>query len=106
MAWLASDVRHLRWSDGIYQGQNPHHLGAQHRLADATPTPGTSSSPATWWRRPPTRYSLRKRGRLAAGMAAAMCVLGPGGVTARAINEAPWVMATGVELVIVNGVII
>ena len=37
---------------------------------------------------------------------AAMCVLRPGGVTARAINGVPWVMATGVELVIVNGVII
>jgi N-acyl-D-amino-acid deacylase len=50
-------------------------------------------------------YGLRKRGRLAAGMAADVCVIGPGGMIDRAIYGAPQVQATGLDLVIVNGII-
>jgi N-acyl-D-aspartate/D-glutamate deacylase len=50
-------------------------------------------------------YGLRKRGRLAPGMAADVSVIGPDGITDRAIYGAPQVQAAGVDMVIVNGVI-
>ena len=50
-------------------------------------------------------YGLRKRGRLAPGMAADVCVIGPRGTTSRASYDTPQEKATGVDLVIVNGVI-
>jgi N-acyl-D-amino-acid deacylase len=111
LAWLASDDRQCAGSDGIYQGQHPHPRGygafarlAKYHLADG---------PATRYQRlarhlstnAADAYGLRKRGRLAAGMAADICVIGPGGITDRAIYGAPQVQAAGVDLVIVNGVI-
>ncbi len=50
-------------------------------------------------------YGLRKRGRLGPGMAADVCVIGSRGITSRATYGAPQEKATGVDLVIVNGVI-
>jgi len=38
-------------------------------------------------------------------MAADICVIGPGGLTARATYDAPRELATGVDLVIVNGAV-
>jgi N-acyl-D-amino-acid deacylase len=111
LAWLASDDRQCAGSDGIYQGQHPHPRGygafarlAEHYLADG---------PATGYQRLARHlstnaadvYGLRKRGRLTLGMAADVCVIGPGGITDRAIYGAPQMKATGVDLVIVNGVI-
>src|ERR1019366_7561815 len=92
LAWLAADDRQCAGSDGIYQGQHPHPRGygalARRLSANAADA-----------------YGLRNRGRLASGMAADVCVIGPGGITDRAIYGAPQVQATGVDLVIVNGVI-
>src|SRR5262249_51157243 len=51
-------------------------------------------------------YGLRDRGRLAPGMAADICVIGPGGLTAHATYAAPLERATGVDLVIVNGAVV
>ena len=51
-------------------------------------------------------YGLRDRGRVAAGMAADICVIGPQGIGDRAIYGAPQLEATGVDLVMVNGVIV
>jgi len=42
---------------------------------------------------------------MAPGMAADICVIGPGGLTARATYAAPREEATGVDLVIVNGAV-
>ena len=51
-------------------------------------------------------FGLHDRGRLAAGLAADICVIGPGGLTDRATYDAPRAQATGADLVIVNGVIV
>jgi N-acyl-D-amino-acid deacylase len=51
-------------------------------------------------------YGLRDRGRLAPGLAADICVIGPGGLTARASYDAPREQAAGVGLVIVNGAVV
>ena len=50
-------------------------------------------------------FGLSKRGRLAPGLAADVCVIEPGGITAQASYDAPQRLATGVGLVLVNGVI-
>jgi len=50
-------------------------------------------------------FGLSQRGRLAPGLAADLCVIEPGGITAQASYEAPRRLATGVGLVLVNGVI-
>jgi N-acyl-D-amino-acid deacylase len=111
LAWLAADDRQCAGSDGIYQGQHPHPrgYGAFARLAEYYLADG----PATGYQRlarhlstnAADAYGLRNRGRLAAGMAADVCVIGPGGIIDRAIYGAPQLQATGVDLVIVNGVI-
>ncbi len=111
LAWLALGDRHCAGSDGIYQGQHPHPRGysafarlAQHYLADG---------PATGYQRLVRHlsasaadvYRLRNRGRLAPGMAADICVIGPDGITGHATYDSPEQIATGVSLVMVNGVI-
>ncbi|MDQ2877233.1 MAG: amidohydrolase family protein, partial [Actinomycetota bacterium] len=50
-------------------------------------------------------YGLRDRGRIAPGLAADLCVIGSGGLTERASYGAPRVTATGISLVMVNGVV-
>ena len=112
LAWLASDDRHCAGSDGIYQGQHPHPRGygafarlAAHYVADG---------PGDRYQRlarhlsvnAADAYGLTGRGRLAPGMTADICVIGPGGITERASYAAPRLTATGVDLVIVNGVIV
>jgi N-acyl-D-amino-acid deacylase len=111
LAWITSDDRHCAGSDGIYQGQHPHPRGygafarlAEHYLAGGPVTGGQrlarhlSATAAD-------AYGLANRGRLAPGMAADICVIGPGGMTARASYDEPRLAAAGVHLVIVNGVI-
>ena len=39
-------------------------------------------------------------------MAADICVIGPGGLTAHATFDAPLELATGVDLVLVNGAVV
>ena len=111
LAWLASGDRQCGGSDGIYQGQHPHPrgYGAFARLAEHY----LAAGPATGYQRIARHlaanaadvYGLRTRGRLAPGMAADICVIGPGGITARAGYDAPREHAAGVSLVLVNGVI-
>jgi N-acyl-D-amino-acid deacylase len=111
LAWLASGDRQCGGSDGIYQGQHPHPrgYGAFARLAEHYLAAGA----ATGYQRVARHlaanaadiYGLRKRGRLAPGMAADICVIGPGGITARAGYDDPREQAAGVSLVLVNGVI-
>jgi N-acyl-D-amino-acid deacylase len=111
LAWLASGDRHCAGSDGIYQGQHPHPRGyaafarlARHYLAGA-PGPGYQQLVRHLSTNAADAYGLRGRGRLAPGMAADICVIGPGGITGRASYDAPRDMATGADLVIVNGVL-
>jgi N-acyl-D-amino-acid deacylase len=109
LAWLTAHDRHCAGSDGIYQGQHPHPRGyaAFARLAAGY----LAGEPGTGYQRLARHlaanaadvYGLRGRGRLAAGMAADICVLGPAGITARASYDAPVQPAAGVDLVIVNG---
>jgi N-acyl-D-amino-acid deacylase len=106
-----ADDRHAAGSDGIYQGQHPHPRGygafaqlAPHYLAD-----GSAAGYQRLARHLATNaadtYGLRNRGRLAPGMAADIAVIGPTGITAHATYGDPLRQATGVDLVIVNGVI-
>jgi N-acyl-D-amino-acid deacylase len=111
LAWLASDERQCAGSDGIYQGQHPHPRGygafarlAEHYLADRSGA-GYQRLVRHLSTNAADVYGLRGRGRLAPGMAADICVIEPGAVHDRAIYGAPQVQATGVGLVIVNGVI-
>ena len=111
LAWLASGDRQCGGSDGIYQGQHPHPRGygafarlAEHYLA-AGPAAGYQRAARHLAANAADAYGLRKRGRLAPGMAADICVIGPGGITARAGYDAPREHAAGVSLVLVNGVI-
>jgi N-acyl-D-amino-acid deacylase len=121
LAWLAADDRHCAGSDGIYQGQHPHPRGysafarlAEHYLAgepDAD-APG-AGGPGHGYQRlarhlaanAADAFGLSKRGRLAPGLAADVCVIEPGGIVAQASYDAPRRLATGVGLVLVNGVI-
>jgi len=111
LAWLASGDRHCAGSDGIYQGQHPHPRGyaafarlAEHYLAGA-PDTGYQQLVRHLSTNAADAYGLRNRGRLAPGMAADLCVIGPAGIAACASYGAPRERATGVHLVIVNGVI-
>jgi N-acyl-D-amino-acid deacylase len=130
LAWLADDDRHCAGSDGIYQGQHPHPRGysafarlAERYLADepgpaagtnalAAGTNGAAGTGAGYQRlarhlaaNAADAYGLSRRGRLAPGLAADICVIGPGGITARASYDAPRRLAAGVGLVLVNGVV-
>jgi N-acyl-D-amino-acid deacylase len=111
LAWLADNTRHCAGSDAIYQGQHPHPRGygafarlAEHYLADG-PKTGYQRLARHLSANTADVYGLRDRGRLAPGMAADIAVIGPDGLTARATYEAPLEQATGVSLVMVNGVI-
>ena len=110
LAWLVSDDRHCGGSDGIYQGQHPHPRGsgAFARLAAHYTAGGSAAGYQVLARHLAATaadvYGLRDRGRLAPGMAADVCVLGPGGIIARATYDAPRRPATGMDLVLVNGV--
>ena len=111
LAWLASSPRHCAGSDGIYQGQRPHPRGyaafarlAAHHLSGGRET-GYQQAARHLAAHAADVYGLRNRGRLAPGMAADICVIGPGGLTAHATYAAPLGQATGVDLVIVNGAV-
>ena len=111
LAWLADSDRHCAGSDGIYQGQHPHPRGysAFARLAAFY----VAGDPQTGYQRLARHlaanaadvYGLRDRGRIRAGMAADICVIGPGGLAARATYDAPLEQASGADVVLVNGVI-
>jgi N-acyl-D-amino-acid deacylase len=116
LAWLALDDRHCAGSDGIYQGQHPHPRGygafaglAGHYLASRYLADGSGAGYQRLVRHLSANaadvYGLHRRGRLAAGNAADVCVIGPAGLTAHASYHSPLEPATGVALVIVNGVI-
>jgi N-acyl-D-amino-acid deacylase len=111
LAWLMSGERHCAGSDGIYQGQHPHPRGyatfarlVAHYLP-AGPETGYQQAARHLSANAADVYGLRDRGRLAPGMAADICVIGPGGLTARATYDAPRELAAGVDLVIVNGAV-
>jgi N-acyl-D-amino-acid deacylase len=111
LAWLASGSRQCAGSDGIYQGQHPHPRGygafgrlAEHYLAGG-PDTGYQQLARHLAANAADAYGLRDRGRLAPGMAADICVIGPGGMAARATYAAPREQAAGVGMVIVNGVV-
>jgi N-acyl-D-amino-acid deacylase len=111
LAWLATGDRQCGGSDGIYQGQHPHPRGygafarlAEHYLAAGAAT-GYQRIARHLAANAADAYGLRTRGRLAPGMAADICVIGPGGITARASYDAPREQAAGVSLVLVNGVV-
>jgi N-acyl-D-amino-acid deacylase len=131
LAWLADDDRHCAGSDGIYQGQHPHPRGysafarlAEHYLAGEPGAGGPgvggpgaggpgAGGPGQGYQRlarhlattAADAFGLSQRGRLAPGLAADVCVIEPGGITAQASYDAPRRLATGVGLVLVNGVI-
>ncbi len=112
MAWLARDDRHCAGSDGIYLGQHPHPrgYGAFSRLAGYYLADGRDAGYQQLARHLATNsadaYGLKDRGRVAAGMAADICIIGPGGIVDRATYQAPREEAAGVNVVIVNGVIV
>lgn len=112
LAWLAWDERQCAGSDGIYQGQHPHPrgYGAFSRLAGYYLSEGDDAGYQQLARHLAAHaadvYGLKDRGRIAAGMAADFCVIGPGGIADRAIYGAPQARAAGVDVVIVNGVIV
>jgi N-acyl-D-amino-acid deacylase len=111
LAWLAGPDRMCAGSDGIYQGQHPHPRGygafarlAGHYLA-ADPGRGAQQAARHLAANAAAVYGLRDRGRIAPGLAADLCVIGPGGLTERATYASPQVTATGMTLVMVNGVV-
>jgi N-acyl-D-amino-acid deacylase len=101
--------RHCAGSDGIYQGQHPHPrgYGTFARLAAYyTDAAGRTDYPELVRHlstNPADAYSLRRRGRIAPGAAADLCIIGPGGLTDHATYDHPLRPATGVEHVLVNG---
>ena len=111
LAWLAGNERHCVGSDGIYQGQHPHPRGhsAFARLAEHYLAAGRAMGYQRLVRHLSANaaevYGLRGRGRLAPGMAADICVIGPDGPTGHATYDAPEQIATGVFVVLVNGVV-
>jgi N-acyl-D-amino-acid deacylase len=112
LAWLALDERQCAGSDGIYQGQHPHPrgYGAFSRLATYYLADGGEAGYQLLARHLAANaaevHGLKDRGRVAAGMAADICVIGPGGIVDRAIYRAPQAEAAGVNVVLVNGVIV
>jgi N-acyl-D-amino-acid deacylase len=111
LAWLAGQDRACAGSDGIYRGQHPHPRGygafarlAGHYLA-AGPQTGYQQLARHLAANAADAYGLRDRGRIAAGQAADLCVIGPGGLAERSTYAAPRVLAAGIGLVLVNGVV-
>jgi len=112
LAWIAAHDRHCAGSDGIYQGQHPHPRGyaafaglAGHYLG-AGPETGYQRLARHLAANAADAYGLRNRGRIAAGKAADLCVIGAAGLAARASYDRPRELATGVDYVFVNGVIV
>jgi N-acyl-D-amino-acid deacylase len=112
LTWIAAGDRHCAGSDGIYQGQHPHPRGygafarlARHYLADEGAGTGYQRLVRHLSANAADVYGLRNRGRLAPGMAADICVIGPAGIADRASYAAPRQPAAGVGLVLVNGVV-
>ena len=112
LAWISTCDRHCAGSDGIYQGQHPHPRGygafarlAGHYLADG-PETGYQRLARHLAAGAADAYGLRDRGRIAPGMAADICVIGPDGLAPHATYDAPRRMATGAELVLVNGAVV
>jgi N-acyl-D-amino-acid deacylase len=109
LAWISSHDRHCAGSDGTYQGQHPHPrgYGAFARLAEfylrAGPETGCQQLARHLATNAADVYGLHDRGRVAAGMAADLCVIGAVGPAARATYDRPRELATGVALVFVNG---
>jgi N-acyl-D-amino-acid deacylase len=110
LAWICGHGRHCAGSDGIYQGQHPHPRGfgafaglAAHYLGEG-PDTGYQRLARHLAANAADAYGLRGRGRVAAGMAADLCVIGAEGVTARATYDRPLEPATGLDHVFVNGV--
>jgi N-acyl-D-amino-acid deacylase len=114
LAWICAGDRHCAGSDGIYLGQHPHPrgYGAFARLAGQylAGAPGAGNDLARYQvlaRHLATTaadvYGLADRGRLAPGLAADICVIGPGGITETASDGEPRRLAAGVDLVLVNG---
>ena len=112
LAWICSHDRHCAGSDGIYQGQHPHPrgYGAFARLAGYYLAAGPETGYQQLARHLATNaadvYGLRDRGRIAPGMAADLCVIGAGGPAAHATYDRPRDLATGVDHVFVNGVLV
>jgi N-acyl-D-amino-acid deacylase len=112
LAWIAAHDRHCAGSDGIYQGQHPHPRGhgAFAELAGQYLGAGTETGYQQLARHLAANaadvYGLRNRGRIAAGMAADLCVIGAVGLTAYASYDRPRELATGADYVLVNGVIV
>jgi N-acyl-D-amino-acid deacylase len=112
LAWINAGDRHCAGSDGIYQGQCPHPRGyaAFAVLASQYLARGTDAGYQVLARHLAATaagvYGLRDRGRLAPGLAADLCVIGPAGLAAHASYTAPTRPATGMDLVLVNGVIV
>lgn len=111
LAWVCAHDRHCGCSDGIYQGQHPHPRGyaafatlAGQYLA-AGPDTGYQVLARHLAATAADVYGLSGRGRLAPGLAADLCVIAPGGFTARAGYDQPRLPAAGADLVMVNGVI-
>jgi N-acyl-D-amino-acid deacylase len=112
LAWIAAHDRHCAGSDGIYQGQQPHPRGygafavlAGHYLAGG-PETGYQQLARHLAASAADAYGLRNRGRIAAGKAADLCVIGAAGLAAKASYDRPRELATGVDYVFVNGVIV
>jgi N-acyl-D-amino-acid deacylase len=101
--------RHCAGSDGIYQGQHPHPrgYGTFARLASYyTDAAGRTDYPQLVRHlstNPADAYNLRGRGRIAPGMAADLCIVGPGGPADHATYDHPRRPATGIDHVLVNG---
>src|SRR5215472_12882638 len=112
LAWITAHDRHCAGSDGIYQGQHPHprgygaFAGLAGQYLSAGPETGHQRLARHLAASAADAYGLRNRGRVAAGMAADLCVIGAVGLTARASYDRPRELATGADYVFVNGVIV
>jgi N-acyl-D-amino-acid deacylase len=107
---IVTNERHCAGSDGIYQGQHPHPraYGAFGRLVTYYADGSGQTDYQRLVRHLATRaadtYRLHERGRLAPGKAADVVALAPSGLVDRADYATPRELATGVSLVLVNGV--
>jgi N-acyl-D-amino-acid deacylase len=112
LAWIIACDRHCAGSDGIYQGQHPHprgygaFAGLAGRYLGGGPDGGHQRLARHLAANAADAYGLRDRGRIAAGMAADLCVIGADGLAAHATYDRPRELATGVDYVLVNGVIV
>src|SRR5882724_1259041 len=95
--------RHSAGSDGIYQGQHPHPrgYGTFARLAayytDPAGRPDYPRLVRHLSTNPAEAYHLDRRGRIAPGMAADLCVLDPAGLTDHSTYQHPRRLAGGVR---------